>query len=95
MSYVKGLKCRECGALYPKQPIAGCHQCFAPLEIEYDYEAISKKLSRPAVASREKSIWRYRELLPLDCEPAVGLSTGSTPLVRADRLARALGVERL
>jgi threonine synthase len=40
-------------------------------------------------------MWRYRELLPVNGEPAVGLSTGVTPLVRADRLARALGLERV
>jgi threonine synthase len=95
MSYVKGLKCRECGRLYPKQPLAGCEDCFAPLEVEYDYEAIGRSLSRAIIASRDRNIWRFRELLPLDSEPVVGRSTGSTPLVRADRLARALGVERL
>ncbi|HWP43258.1 MAG TPA: threonine synthase, partial [Blastocatellia bacterium] len=95
MSFVKGLKCRECGRLYPKQPVAGCEECFAPLEVEYDYKAIGESLSREKVASREKSMWRFRELLPLDSDPVVGRSTGSTPLVRADRLARALGLERL
>jgi threonine synthase len=95
MSYVKGLKCRECERLYPKQPIAGCEECFAPLEVEYDYEAIGRSLSRESVKSRDNNIWRFRELLPLDGEPVVGRSTGSTPLVRASRLARALGVERL
>ncbi|HSE97209.1 MAG TPA: threonine synthase [Blastocatellia bacterium] len=95
MSYVKGLKCRECGRLYPKQPIAGCDDCFAPLEVEYDYKAIGRSLSRAKITSRDKNIWRFRELLPLDSEPVVGRSTGSTPLVRADRLSRALGVERL
>jgi len=95
MSYVKGLKCRECGRLYPKQPIAGCEDCFAPLEVEYDYEAIGRSFSRAIITARDKNIWRFRELLPLDSEPVVGRSTGSTPLVRADRLSRALGVERL
>jgi threonine synthase len=95
MSYVKGLKCRECGRLYPKQLIAGCEDCFAPLEVEYDYEAIGRRLSRAIITARDKNIWRFRELLPLDSEPVVGRSTGSTPLVRADRLSRSLGVERL
>lgn len=95
MSFVKALRCRECGREYPKKPLAGCVECFAPLEIEYDYEAIARKLSHEVIQQRDKNIWRYRELLPLDEEPTVGRTSGGTPLVRADRLARALGLERL
>jgi len=95
MSFVTGLKCRECGQIYPKQPLAGCEQCFAPLEVEYDYEGISRVLSHDTIASRPKNLWRFRELLPLDTDPVVGLATGSTPLVRAHRLGRALGLNEL
>jgi threonine synthase len=95
MSFVKGLKCRECARTYPKQPIAGCEDCFAPLEADYDYEAVSRVLSRDVITSRDKNLWRYRELLPLDEQPIIGTSTGATPLVRADRLARTLGLENL
>src|SRR6185369_5606996 len=95
MSFVNGLKCRECGREYPKQPIAGCEDCFGPLEVDYDYEAISRVISREVIASRAKNMWRYRELLPIEGEPTVGLATGATPLVRADRLGRALGIREL
>jgi threonine synthase len=95
MSFVTGLKCRECGRTYPKQPLAGCEDCFAPLEVEYDYEAISRVLSHDSIASRPKTLWRYRELLPLDEDPVVGLSSGATPLIRATRLGRALGLKDL
>ena len=95
MSFVIGLKCRECGREYPKQPLAGCEDCFAPLEVEYDYEGISRVLSREAIASRPKNLWRYRELLPIDGDPSVGLSSGATPLVRATRLGRVLGINDL
>lgn len=95
MSFVTGLKCRECNREYPKQLLSGCVECFAPLEINYDYQAIARALSREVITSREKNLWRYRELLPLDQDPLVGKATGATPLIRADRLARALGVERL
>src|SRR5262245_4536864 len=95
MSFVNGLKCRECGRQYPKQLIAGCEDCFAPLEVDYDYEAISRVLSREVITSRPKNLWRYRELLPLDRDPAVGLASGATPLVRANRLGRALGINEL
>ncbi len=95
MTFVNGLKCRECGREYPKQPVAGCEDCFGPLEIDYDYEAISRVLSREAIAERAKNLWRYRELLPIDGDPTVGLASGATPLVRADRLARVLGIRDL
>lgn len=95
MSFVNGLKCRECGRQYPKQPVAGCEDCFGPLEVDYDYEAISRVLSREVIAARSKNLWRYRELLPIDGEPTVGLATGATPLIRANRLARVLGIRDL
>ena len=95
MSYIKGLKCRECGKAYPVEPLAICEECFGPLEVDYDYEAIGKTLTRDEIASRPRTLWRYRELLPLDGEPTVGVNTGCTPLVRADRLAAALGVREL
>jgi threonine synthase len=75
--------------------VAGCEDCFAPLEVEYDYDAIRRALSRRAIASREKSMWRYRELLPLDRRPVVGRTSGATPLVRAARLGARLGVSNL
>ncbi len=95
MSFVNGLKCRECGREYPKQPLAGCEECFAPLEVDYDYEGISRVLSREVIASRPKNLWRYRELLPIDEDPIVGLASGATPLVRAPRLGRLLGIDDL
>jgi threonine synthase len=95
MTFVKGLKCRECGKEYPKSPIAGCEECFAPLEVDYDYDSIARVLSRNVIEAREKSLWRFRELLPLDSDPMIGRSSGATPLVRADRLARAIGARNL
>lgn len=95
MSFVTGLKCRECGREFPKQPSAGCSECFAPLEVTYDYAGISRTISRELITQRPPTLWRYKELLPLDSEPTVGLSSGSTPLVRAERLGRVLGLENL
>jgi threonine synthase len=95
MSFVIGLKCRECGKQYPKGLRAGCDECFAPLEVVYDYEAISRSLTRETIQSREKNMWRFRELLPVEEDPEVGLATGGTPLLRADRLARIFGAKNL
>src|SRR5262245_56724461 len=95
MSFVLGLRCRECGENYPQAPRHVCDSCFGPLEIQYDFGSIRKSLSRESIARREHNLWRYRELLPIDSEPRVGLYSGFTPLVRAHRLGAALGVKEL
>jgi threonine synthase len=89
------LKCRECGRQYPKKAVHVCEFDFGPLEADYNYELIRHSISRQLIESRPHSMWRYRELLPIDGEPTVGLHTGFTPLIKADRLARALGVREL
>jgi threonine synthase len=89
------LQCRECGRRYPKDAIHVCEFDFGPLEAAYDYAAIAKEISRSKIEGRPKSMWRYRELLPIDGEPQVGKQTGFTPLVRAHRLAERLGVKEL
>ena len=93
--YFSNLKCRECGRLYPKEAIHVCDFDFGPLEAAYDYRAIGAVLTRKLIESRPQSMWRYRELLPIDGEPTVGMQVGFTPLVRADRLAAALGIREL
>src|ERR1700704_5004090 len=52
-------------------------------------------VSRDTFERRPNTMWRYKELLPVEGEPAVGRYTGGTPLVKADRLAEALGVKHL
>ena len=95
MSFVKGLKCKECGEEYPTEPLHVCEICFGPLEASYSYDEIKKVISREVIESRDRSIWRYKELLPIDEEPTVGLKVGFTPLVRAENLGRALGVKEI
>lgn len=95
MSYVKGLKCRECGREYPKKALFVCEYCFGSLEVNYSYDKIKGKFTRELISSRAKNLWRYKELLPLDGEPTDGLKSGFTPLIKADNLARELGVKEL
>lgn len=91
MSFVKALQCKECKKQYPKEAVHVCEDCFGPLEVAYDYEAIAKLMTRESITRRGPSLWRYRELLPIDGEPTVGLHAGFTPLVRARKLGEALG----
>jgi len=95
MSFVTGLRCRECGRDYPQEPFYVCEDCFGPLEIQYDYDGIKQNISRGNIASRAPNLWRYRELLPIDGDPRAGMYSGFTPLVRAHRLGAVLGVEEL
>ena len=90
-SRILGLKCRLCGKLYPKQALNFCTEDFGPLEVEYDYEVVSQSMKRAAIERRPRTMWRFRELLPVDNDPTVGHHVGCTPLVRAHRLARAIG----
>jgi len=91
-SNVLGLRCRECAREYPVSPIYTCEWCFGPLEVAYDYDAIAASVTREKIAAGPLSLWRYSDLLPVDADAAVDLGTGFTPLVRADRLASALGL---
>lgn len=89
------LRCHLCKTTFPARALWVCDQCLGPLEVTYDYDAIAPLLSRDLIERRPKSLWRYRELLPIEGEPRTGLHSGFTPLVRADRLARRLGVSEL
>lgn len=93
MSFLKGLKCRECGREYPKEAIYVCEYCFGSLEATYDYDGIRKVLTREKILKGPKSLWRYRELLPIDGQPTAGFYSGFTPLVEAHRLAEELGMK--
>jgi threonine synthase len=93
--FVRGLKCRLCGKAYPNEALNFCTEDFGPLEADYDYDAIAGALSRDRISGRPNTMWRYRELLPIDSEPTVGTQVGGTPLLLANRLAEALGVKKL
>ncbi len=93
--FMKALKCRDCGREYPLTANHVCEFDFGPLEVVYDYDRIRHSLTRASIQARPKSMWRFRELLPVAGEPTVGLEVGCTPLLKADRLARRLGIREL
>jgi len=84
-----GLTCRECDATYDLGADHVCADCFGPLEIAYSFGAVS----RASIEAGPQTMWRYADLLPV--RPLVDLQVGMTRLVRADNLARALGMRRL
>lgn len=94
MSHVRGLRCRKCGREYHLEPLNLCDFCFSPLEVVYDYKAMSRVVSKEKIAGGPLSMWRYRELLPIDSD-VVDIGSGFTPLVKADNLGHELGLEQL
>jgi len=94
MKFVAGLTCHLCGATYPAEALWVCSDCLGPLEVSYDYAAVKSVMTRALIESRPPSLWRYLELLPVE-EPKTGFNSGFTPLVRAKRLADALGIDEL
>ncbi len=95
MSFVKGLKCKECGEEYPTEPLHVCEICFGPLEAVYKYDEIKESISRDIIERRGNNIWRYKELMPIDKDPTIGLQVGYTPLVRAENLGNVLGASEI
>ncbi|MBD1848558.1 threonine synthase [Leptolyngbya sp. FACHB-711] len=89
------LKCKECGAEYEPKALHVCEYCFGPLEVAYDYSALSRLVTRQSIEAGPKSIWRYRPLLPVATNNPIDVGTGFTPLVKANRLARRLGIKNL
>jgi threonine synthase len=94
MAKLKGLKCRECKREYPIEPIHVCEFCFGPLEVNYDYDYIKSTISKESISKGPKSLWRYIDLLPVE-NPTVGLTAGFTPLKKADKLGKILGLNNL
>ncbi|MCS7137247.1 MAG: threonine synthase [Deltaproteobacteria bacterium] len=95
MSFVQGLQCKNCGRKYPVSPTHICEFCFGGLEVMYDYAEIKKVFDMSTLRSRPNNIWRYRELLPIDKDPVCGLNVGFTPLIRANRLEKTLGIKEV
>jgi threonine synthase len=89
------LRCRACEAEYPLEPIGVCARCFGPLEPVYDLDEVRATLTREAIEAGPPSLWRYAPLLPVSPPAEQRLAPGLTPLVRAPRLAEALGIGEL
>ncbi|HLL69348.1 MAG TPA: threonine synthase [Micromonosporaceae bacterium] len=92
-SPARHLICRGCSATFPLAAQHACYECFGPLEVGYDPEALAR-VTREQIEAGPKNIWRYAPLLPVGVDPAtrVTLDPGFTPLVRADALAGELGL---
>ncbi|GAB3863853.1 threonine synthase [Nocardioides maradonensis] len=87
------LSCRECGHRIDLGPFYACPECFGPLEIAYDFPAIT----REEIEAGPRNIWRYQALLPVpaDIAESPNMEPGFTRLLEAHNLGKALGIEKL
>jgi threonine synthase len=95
MSVHYQLRCRECGKTFDNAPRSFCEDCFSPLEVSYDYDALKKITRRENLADRAFNMWRYSELLPLPENFSAPNAVGGTPLVASTRLAAQWGLKNL
>ena len=91
----QALQCKECHHQYPLEALYVCERCFGPLEVRYDFSELETEAVRRKIQAGPRSIWRYQEFLPYSGKPASPLTTGTTPLIKADRLAERLGIREL
>jgi len=89
------LRCRECGKLWGNTPRSFCEDCFSPLEVSYDYEALKSIAAKDKLAVRDFNMWRYAEFLPLPEGFAFPNTVGGTPLVASKHLAKKWGLRNL
>ena len=94
MNYVLGLKCKECGHRVPVSPVHVCEQCFGPYEVEYDYAAMKGKVTRESIAAGPQSLWRYKDLLPVERAARPASTPASRRCEKADRLGQRTGLHR-
>jgi threonine synthase len=92
---VEALQCKECHEQYPLDARYVCDRCFGPLEVKYDFSGLDPEGARRKIQAGPRSIWRYSDFLPFETRPPSPLTTGTTPLLKADRLAERLGLREV
>lgn len=84
---IHGLQCTVCKVAYPAEPLYECDRCGGILEAVYDYGRIADNWAQSGINTDD--------LLPVSAAERISIGEGNTPLVRADRLARRLGLRKL
>src|SRR5215212_10030480 len=88
----QALQCKECREQYALEARFVCDHCFGPLEVAYDHSGLDAAETKRRIQAGPQDIWRYADFLPFEAPPRTALAGGGTPLIRADRLAKTLGV---
>jgi threonine synthase len=103
MSFVRGLRCIDCGKEYPaKDLMTACPECgkkglfYGLLDPVYDYDKIAQEVNKDVLEKREATLWKYKEFMPISDESKiVSMGEGGTPLIRAANLASEFGIDNL
>ena len=97
LSFVTHLECARCGATGDANAVANtCPACGGPFLVRYDLERLRSSVPRNTLSGRQSSLWRYRELLPIeDHDRVVSLGEGNTPILEVPSLGQAIGLHRL
>src|SRR5881392_2800304 len=95
MAELYQLRCRACGKFWGNTPKSFCEECFSPLEVAFDYDALKKVASKDALSRRDFNMWRYAEFLPLPESFDFPNAVRGTPLVSSRHLARDWGLQEL
>jgi threonine synthase len=96
MSYFSYLQCSKCGKGYSKDEPHNLCECGGPLLVRYDLHSIKENVDKNVFKTREKGLFRFKELLPIEDEKnIVSLGEGDTPILKADRLGDKIGAENL
>ena len=97
MSFVTGLRCVVCGARYSARTPYTCPKCgtLGILDVEYDYRAVRRSMTKKKLATRPLNHWRYAELLPVNVAKTPNLSVGWTPVYETRPLAKHLGIRSM
>lgn len=98
-SCATALVCHRCDNSYPlESTVFACPDCGKGLDIVYDYELAARHFKDVPVGERPRNIWQFEELLPIvdaGAQARVGMHSGYTPMIRADRLGAELGLNNL
>jgi threonine synthase len=92
------LRCKECGKAWGNAARSFCDDCFSPLEVVFDYDALKKTIRREHLRDRAFNMWRYAELLPFSATNTASTqqnAIGGTPLVAANKLGKVAGSRNL
>ena len=94
MGKISHLECRECHTHYPAERLYFCRECFGPLDVKYKYDVVN--WTKSSFQNAPKTFWRYFDLLPIeDKSRVVNIEAGFTPLIKANRLGKVLGLKNL
>ncbi len=98
MSFVTKMKCSRCGAEYfPEEKVCMClSKDDGRLDIYYDYTKLAEKITKKTLTERAPSVWKYNDFLPVKSKRnIVTLGEGGTPLLKANNLAKEVGLKNL